>query len=145
METELATEETLDILQSIKESGMTEPQVRELLRKLKGEKVDSRHKLKSDVRNGSVKKVREVVRTYSCAHCGSRWTRVLTLTPDESVVGLDKAGKTILITWAGPYTLDSWVHECSACTMYIDKMPIEEIKRRYKESLKWIPLPRTEK
>lgn len=141
----LDTEGTLDILQSIKDSGLTEPQMRELLRKLKGEKVDSRHTIKHDSRNGKVQKVREVIRTYSCAHCGSRWTRVITLTPDESVVALDKAGKTILITWAGPYTMDSWVSQCSACSMYVDKMQHEELRRRYLEALKYIPLPRNEK
>jgi hypothetical protein len=139
---ELQVEEGMDILQSIKEAGLNESQVRELLRKLKGEKVDSRHKLKSDTKHGDCKKVREVTRTYNCAHCGARWTRVISLTPEDVVCGLDKMGKTVLITYAGPYVLDSWVHQCSNCVLYVDKMTTEELKRRYLETLKYVPLPK---
>jgi len=132
-------EDTIDVLGMIKDANLTSAQVLELMRKLKGEKIV---KTKTPSQHGPAKKITEITRTYNCAHCGARWTTVVKLTGMDQIAALDKAGKCQLVTVAGPYIIDSWVHSCSNCAHYVDKMALPELQRRYLETLKYVPLPR---
>ncbi|MFA5378308.1 MAG: hypothetical protein WC455_21320 [Dehalococcoidia bacterium] len=90
-----------------------------------------------------VTKLTTIVRTYTCATCGSRYTHAIKITDADTLCGVDKSSGQVIIADAkrGPYIIDSWTRSCNRCDDYISKLSKEELIERYKQARMFVPLP----
>ena len=87
-----------------------------------------------------VRRVTDVVRTFTCAHCGARWTITHQIKETESFAAMSKTGP-IIITFKGPHEVESWAASCSCCHFKVERMSREELEKAYLALLKHKPLP----
>ncbi len=94
-------------------------------------------------KSSPVTKLTEIVRTYTCITCGSRWTHAIQLTNAESICTQDKTGKVVVITSKGPYQVDSFTRSCQRCGDYLTTLSRHELENLAYGLLQFRPLPKT--
>ena len=110
-----------------------------------GNKPRAEHKAPSV--GSPVKHLTQIVRTYTCFTCGSRWTRTIQIADTETLCGVDRHTGNIVCADAkhGPYTIDSWTHSCNKCDGYIAQLPRDVLEQLYKEARMFTPFPKEDK
>lgn len=140
----IGTKKVDELIELIDQQSFSKKRVQDLVKALiKGKPLHPHqgHKPKAS----PVTHLTDVIRTYTCITCGSRWTHTIQLTQNDSVCGVDKNGKVHIITSKGPYQLDSWVKSCSSCASYIAKLTREELEELAMSLLVYRPYPPVEK
>lgn len=138
----LSTELLMQLREVIEERHLTSIQVREMLKEMHAGRTPTPRR--GTPHASPVKRLTDIVRTYTCATCGSRWTHTVRITDNETICTSDaRSGQTVIAdARSGPYQLDSWVHTCDRCVDFVSRLSREELERAYIISRRFTPLPK---